>query len=675
VSTGGQPPPGTQTVNYYNAPLPWRTQGNCDLSYAFSSSCKPVETPGFGPNGDPGTPIMRAYENDKVQVRTLVGAHTFSHFFTMAGPRWLFEPSWSNSGYRSSQGMGLSEHFEMLFNVPASSQAAAPAASRRKCPDKSPEGTSQGNCVDYLYSPSEDDFGLTNGVWGLLRAYDPTKTFKQLAPLPNNPLTAASMQNKTLPFAGCPANLPASKMKKYNISAVTAKTALTPQQLILFNARGTQTGGTLIQSLGMMYVFTEDLDAGGKLKGPVEPLILRANAGDCIDITLTNSLDTTAPPFTTPLPWPKPFDVVLPGIPTNVTASKYVGLHPQLLSYDGATDGGLNVGWNAKPQTAAPGAKVSYRWYAGSINRNANGTLAYTPIEFGSLNLMPSDPIMQHLWGLYGGMVIEPANAQWKCDAEDAGGNKIQVPCEPASGFDPSTVKNYTRASATVSTATGTTLFREFVAMTSEDLKLNDSNRSAVNYRVEPTYFRYGNTNGAAPKFAADGNNSCALANVLVGGDPQTPIFTATAGTPFRFRLLHPQGTGTAQVFALSGHVWQREPYTNNSTVIGNNPLSQWMGSHDSYGGTDHFDLVGAMAGGQNQVPGDYLYTTFVPNQNLFGSWGLFRVLDKNGNQVKGTQVAGSRPNSCPTVPGSQYGAGRPNENIQRFVRPPFGTQ
>jgi hypothetical protein len=37
--------------------------------------------------------------------------------------------------------------------------------------------------------------------------------------------------------------------------------------------------------------------------------------------------------------------------------------------------------------------------------------------------------------------------------------------------------------------------------------------------------------------------------------------------------------------------------------------------------------------------------------------------------------VAGSKPNSCPTVPGSQYGAGRPNENIQRFVRPPFGTQ
>jgi hypothetical protein len=99
--------------------------------------------------------LLRAYQNDNVQVRTLVGAHVFSHQFDLAGPTWFSEPAWKNSGYRSAQPMGLSEHFEMLFHVPSSS---APN-NNRKCPD----GMSQANCVDYLYSPSMDEYGITNG--------------------------------------------------------------------------------------------------------------------------------------------------------------------------------------------------------------------------------------------------------------------------------------------------------------------------------------------------------------------------------------------------------------------------------------------------------------------------------------------------------------------------------
>ncbi len=644
VSTGGQPPPGTQTVNYYNAPIPWRTQGNCDLSQAYSSSCRPV--PNFPMNGDPGTPLMRAYENDKVQVRVLVGAHTFSHFFTMGGPKWLFEPSWSNSGYRSSQGMGLSEHFELAFNVPPSSIGK----STRKCPD----GMSPGDCADYLYVPSDDNFGITNGVWGLLRAYDPTKPFDQVKPLPSNPLGPGA----TLPYQTCPANQPANRIRTYNITAVAAKTAL-PDGRIVFNSRGTKTNPSdFLQSLGIMYVFSEDLDATGKLKGPVEPLILRANAGDCIVVNLTNAMDPTAVPFTTANPWPQPFFNI-----GTVKASQYAGLHPQLLSYDGASDGGINVGYNVRNQAVGFREKITYNWYAGNIGRTQTGALTYTPVEFGSLNLQPADPLMQHQWGLFGGMVIEPLGSKWTCDAEDATGKKIQVPCQPAPGFDPSTVKNYTRASATVTPSSGAA-FREFVAMVNEDLILNANNRSAINYRTEPTYYRYGNPNPVPnANFSPGGNNSCALSNALVGGDPQTPIFTARAGTPVRFRLMHPQGTGTAQVFTLNGHVWQREPYTNNSTVIGNNQLSQWMGSHDSHGGTDHFDMVIDKAGGQGGVPGDYLYTTFVPNQNIYGSWGLFRVLDKNGKQVAGNPVC---------APSAPQPAAPLKDDLNRFIRQPF---
>ena len=48
--------------------------------------------PGMQPK-DPYTPLFRAYENDKIQVRTLVGAHVTSHWFNLHGVNWLFEPS------------------------------------------------------------------------------------------------------------------------------------------------------------------------------------------------------------------------------------------------------------------------------------------------------------------------------------------------------------------------------------------------------------------------------------------------------------------------------------------------------------------------------------------------------------------------------------------------------
>ena len=192
---------------------------------------------------------MRAYENDKVQVRILVGAHTFSHFFTMGGPRWLFEPSWSNSGYRSSQGMGLSEHFELLFNVPPSSIGK----STRKCPEK--DGKSSGDCVDYLYVPSDDNFGIVNGVWGLLRAYNPTKPFDRLKPLPSNPLGSGT---NLADFKACPENQPEDKKRTFDITAVDAET-FAPGGKITFNSRNPNGIGT-IQSLGLMYVFSKDID-------------------------------------------------------------------------------------------------------------------------------------------------------------------------------------------------------------------------------------------------------------------------------------------------------------------------------------------------------------------------------------------------------------------------------
>jgi hypothetical protein len=77
-----------------------------DLSHAFDSNVVDrfdarlnlnpeqwpygIQTATRGANkGDPFTPLLRAYEGDKVSVRVQVGAHEEGHNFSINGIRWL----------------------------------------------------------------------------------------------------------------------------------------------------------------------------------------------------------------------------------------------------------------------------------------------------------------------------------------------------------------------------------------------------------------------------------------------------------------------------------------------------------------------------------------------------------------------------------------------------------
>src|SRR6185503_5344165 len=105
------------------------------------------------------------------------------------------------------------------------------------------------------------------------------------------------------------------------------------------------------------------LDLQGKLNPgvPIEPLILRANAGDCITLTLNNRLPATAPD----LPVFNTLPMIVERFNANqVRPSSHVGLHPQMLTMDVIGNDGANVGFN-KVQTAPPGGSKTYRWYAG----------------------------------------------------------------------------------------------------------------------------------------------------------------------------------------------------------------------------------------------------------------------------------------------------------------------
>ncbi|HET9621656.1 MAG TPA: hypothetical protein VFP84_09835 [Kofleriaceae bacterium] len=787
---------GTASVNYRSEPLPYRTNadgrpaGNAtDSSFAFASIMRndpqlnwqhtigatppsgggtayyPPLTPAVG-NFDPYTPLLRAYQGEKVQVRLLVGAHVLPHSFHLHGMPWLFEPSNANSGYRAQQTMGISEHFEMLLDVPST-----PATQN-----------------DYLWQTDAKIQGLSSGSWGLLRAYNSGQRDMYPAAPPAGakptqvgcPGLSATPQVTTQPLPG-PANVPTGtsvschrdangdsattcavlqyqgltwwplsyrdnrtavdlvgyaspngppvvQLAKagtryvykitvdasartvtlwgqgdrkvvvpwaelqppadYRVTAISAADALASSsgagQVTYFNQ-----GFQIFDPDALLYVMDDDLvQSGGtyRLKpgAPVEPLALRAKAGQCVRVQLTNRFRPSQSVFTTAIDDPTggafsrgplgstPPTVTMPNISSNV------GFHAQLVAYDMQTSDGANVGQNAV-QTVAPGASRTYTWYAGKTSLDGNGNLVGTPVELGAVNLLAADPIGHPMHGLAAALIVEPAGATWKLDT----GTRLQATVTPTVGA----------------------AFREFVAIAQDSLVLqdnlnikidptqtapepSDSSRS-FNYGTAPVTDRYGfnivtsanppggtdasfidyscgESNALAMVWSCNAQGQCQWQSAEPAGPGKTPIFTAPPGMPVRFRMLKgyagnppSDSTGGASddVITIQGHNWQDEPYVNSSTAIGNNPLSSWTGNRMGYVSASHFDMVIPKAGGPFSTQSDYWLRSYEQNAWMFGGMvGLFRV---------GTPPAGPAQSTC-TVPSAS-----PTLAVTR-KKPPF---
>ena len=607
--------PGTMLVNYRNEPLALRLRDPAtnrqaagdagDASLAFSSAVKRADPqfnaqPTFYPAltkgmlaGDPFTPLLRAYENDKVQVRVLVGGQEEGHNFSMHGLKWLTEPSWGASGYKASQWMGLSEHFELVLPpLP---------------------GNTKSSSADYLYKPGSSAEDLWNGLWGILRSYRSNQT--DLLALPRS-LKSTKQSNGTAFNGVCPRTAP---MRAFAVTAVTAQQAL-PGGAITYNGREGLTDPT-----AAVFVRSTDLDAGGKLRAGVrvEPLILRANAGDCIELTLANKLPAAMPNMDG---WSGLPMLVDDFNANDVRPSSRVGLHAQMVATDVTSHDGVDVGTNnGRSQTVAPGGTITYRWYAGHLDMKADGSLEATPAEFGAVNLTSSDPIKHSNKGLIGALVIEPQGAVVN---EDADGDNMRASAD-VSWTGPDGKPNR---------------FREFVLLFQDDLNLRDANgavpntaeaedaedsgQKAFNYRTEPLWARMGHRADLPLGDTRLMDFAGVLSNDKVGGDPETPVFSVAAGTPVRFRVLQPGGHQRNHVFQVHGHGFQESPFTSNSLGLGDNPLSEWKGSQFGIGPSSHFDLLLTNgAGGKFARPGDYLFRDM--NSFMFdgGLWGILRVL------------------------------------------------
>jgi hypothetical protein len=300
---------------------------------------------------DPYTPMLRAYANDNIEVRAIVGAVDSIHSFGIQGVNWFAEPSYPDSGFRDIQGMGISEHFEMLFTL-------APGEKGRL------------RSVDRVYSPSNSSMGLTKGAWGILRSYD--EKVPNLAGLSNNP------------------------PGKHNVSGFYDLPAGHQPERVFDIAVSLANDGQSLQY---------------EIDGAVmSPLVLRAVSGDWIKLTLTNNL-TVDQALQLKTQWGNnksgnaSSDLISP-----YHASAYVSINPRLIAYDATKNSGLNVGLNgvAKQnfQTVAPGKTKSFTWYAGNISLDESDQRMLTPVEFGGVNLVPSGSILQASYGLVGALII-----------------------------------------------------------------------------------------------------------------------------------------------------------------------------------------------------------------------------------------------------------------------------
>lgn len=87
-----------------------------------------------------------------------------------------------------------------------------------------------------------------------------------------------------------------------------------------------------------------------------KPLILRANVGDWIEVTLHNAWNPEQP-----IPY---FSYPTVPLDKEYTPSMRASLNPQFLQYDPVSDSGINVGYNEMEQTVGVGESKRYLWYA-----------------------------------------------------------------------------------------------------------------------------------------------------------------------------------------------------------------------------------------------------------------------------------------------------------------------
>ncbi len=521
--------------------------------------------------GDPTTPLFRAYAGDPVVIRT-IGVGDKIEALRLQGHRFARERFNADGELVDAATTGISERFDYVLDGGAGGPAKMAG--------------------DYLYY-STRNFAFESGAWGVFRVHD--RLVPELRPLPDRaappggagfpilrPATGDTQQTPgpnppppspeviTSGASPCPASAP---RRAYDVSVFDMPLPTRPTS---------DTGG-------IVYSLTSDLAAIKNGTKKVEPLVLRANHGDCVEVTLRNQIAA--------------------GTPFGGTRA---GFDLGKLLYNPQISAGTAVGLNPDT-TVAAGQTIRYQFAADKQLGTA---------VFQNLGSVAS---MRH--GAYGLLIVEPAGSTWSNSADNA-------PLGPTATSTQAIIRSSSGNFREFALAMGTTdqqyarsivPYQDVVAGAGVNSVFAGNPPVAnlafnqLNYATEPLTTRLGlNTNPPNP----NANFGAAFSSRLFG-DPATPIFRTITGDPVVFRV----GIGATDqfhTFALGGHVFPQEPNMWNG---GSDRRSQLLASRSvTAGETMEVEVVGG-AGGTARDIGDYLYANGRKPFTEAGIWGIFRVL------------------------------------------------
>ena len=363
----------------------------------------------------------------------------------------------------------------------------------------------------------------------------------------------------------------AKDVKLFEIAAVQAK--------VVYNRYGWN------DPQGRFFVLKEELERHGGLdayidkveKGKicVEPLVIRANAGDCIEIRFTNLL----PEYIEE----SPFQLK--------TLTDIVGYHIHLVKFDTIVSDGAANGWN-NIAGARKYETLVERFFA---NTELNTVFFHDHLFANS---------HQH-HGMFGALIVEEAGATF---------HHIRTGKPLSFG-----------TKAVIKRRDGTS-FREYALFVHDFALLFDKDGNplnppevpgshddpgvmGINYRSEPMRERLNGKEDPAYLFSS-----------FVHGDPATPILEAYPGDEMIIRLL--DGAHEEQhAFNIAGMSWRKEignaasPYTASQTL----GISEVFNLHID----KHYGC------------GDYLYYFGGIDDAWLGLWGIIRVYDRKKKRLK----------------------------------------
>ena len=495
--------------------------------------------------GEPSTPTILAHPGDRVVFRLFTQGTQDAHSFRFAGHRFGWERF--NADGRPTdathEAIGSFQHYELMGGAGGPSRVPG----------------------DYMWYMPIGALDFANGGWGVMRVGDPPG----LQSIGNSGSTSVPDI-----CAG------ATGTQTYNVAAIESprRSLEAAKIFVLADANG----NPLLDEVA---------------KG--QPLVMRANSGDCITVRLFNQLP-----------------------------EGHVGMTPGLLTLDPNSSYGFNFGNNAAGQTAAPGGDVTYTWYAEPQMKPAPDSLINAEMGIGAIewNNLGDEEQNRELGlsyiasfanvpedlndGLFAALIVEPRGSFW-FDSETG------LTLKP---------DKRTSVSAVIVPPDGNA-FREHVIFMHENSVEFSSNIRPLDSAV---------TTGAAFNYRRSPGG------MLTKSDPakvnSIHLVTSQAGDPTKVRLVFTNGSEDVS-FRLDGHRGPIEAGTAQSNSLNVWPLNV---GHK-------FDIE--LDGGASQFPGDYLYGATQHRRVMDGGqWGIFRVIDGDEVEAMGVRDPETRLRSFMSV-------------------------